>query len=70
MPLLTVDFAAEAAACDGKVRTELERRGLPIGPLDTMLAAHALCLGISLVTNNTGEFSRVPGLQFEDWTLP
>ena len=38
--------------------------------LDTMIAAHALCLGIPLVTNNTAEFSRVPGLQLEDWTLP
>jgi tRNA(fMet)-specific endonuclease VapC len=35
-----------------------------------MIAAHSLCLGIPLVTNNTVEFSRVQGLQLEDWTLP
>ena len=70
VPLMTVDFDSEAAECYGKVRTELERRGTPIGPLDTMIAAHALCLGIPLVTNNTVEFSRVQGLQLEDWTLP
>ena len=70
VPLLTVDFDADVAECYGRVRTELERRGMPIGPLDTMIAAHSLCLGIPLVTNNTGEFSRVPGLQLEDWTLP
>lgn len=70
VPLTTVDFDSAAAECYGKVRTDLERRGVPIGPLDTMIAAHALCLGIPLVTNNTDEFSRVPGLQLEDWTLP
>ena len=70
VPLMTVDFDADAADFYGKVRAELERRGTPIGPLDTMIAAHAICLGIPLVTNNTAEFSRVPGLQLEDWTLP
>ena len=70
IPLVTLDFDSAAAECYGKVRTELERRGTPIGPLDTVIAAHALCLGVPLVTNNTVEFSRVPGLQLEDWTLP
>ncbi|MCL4201067.1 MAG: type II toxin-antitoxin system VapC family toxin [Pirellulaceae bacterium] len=69
VPLVTVDFGSEAAECYGKIRSQLERRGTPIGPLDTMIAAHSLCLGVPLVTNNTIEFSRVPGLQFEDWTL-
>ena len=67
---MTVDFDADAADFYGKVRAELARRGTPIGPLDTMIAAHAICLGIPLVTNNTAEFLRVPGLQVEDWTLP
>ena len=70
VPLLVVDFGAEAADCYGRVRAELERRGTPIGPLDTMIAAHSLCLGVPLVTNNAAEFSRVPGLQWEDWKLP
>jgi tRNA(fMet)-specific endonuclease VapC len=46
----------------------LEVRGVPIGPLDTMIAAHALRLAVPLVTNNAREFSRVPGLVTEDWT--
>jgi len=70
VPLQVIDFDAAAAECYGRVRAELERRGTPIGPLDTMIAAHSLCLALPLVTNNTAEFSRVPGLQLEDWTLP
>ncbi len=45
----------------------LERRGTPIGPLDTLIAAHALSLGWMLATHNTREFKRVPGLKVEDW---
>ncbi len=51
----------------GRVRAELEARGEPIGPLDTMIAAHALSLGLVLVTNNEREFRRVPGLRVENW---
>lgn len=69
-PLEIVDFDAEAADWYGKVRTDLEVRGCPIGPLDTLIAAHALRLGLPLATNNVGEFSRVTGLQVEDWTIP
>lgn len=52
----------------GQIRAELERNGRPIGPLDMMIAAHALSLDIPLVTNNTREFERVKGLRVEDWT--
>ena len=52
----------------GKVRADLERRGTPIGPLDNIIAAHALSLDATLVTNNTREFRRVTGLVCEDWT--
>jgi len=52
----------------GRLRAELERRGHPIGPFDTIIAAHALVLGCVLVTNNLREFRRVPGLRCEDWT--
>lgn len=68
VPLAVVDFDSHAAARYGTVRAELERHGTPIGPLDTMIAACALSLGVPLVTNNAAEFSRVPGLQVEDWT--
>jgi tRNA(fMet)-specific endonuclease VapC len=69
-PLSVVDFDSQAAESYGKVRAELERRGTPIGPLDTLIAAHSLALGTTLVTTNTSEFSRVPGLNIEDWTVP
>lgn len=51
----------------GDLRTDLERRGQPIGTLDTMIAAHALATNTILVTNNTREFERVPGLRLENW---
>ena len=60
-------FDGAAAACYGKVRTDLERRGRPIGPNDMLIAAHALALGLVLVTDNVREFGRVNGLDLEDW---
>ncbi len=48
-------------------RATLERIGTPIGPNDTFIAAHALALGATLVTDNEEEFRRVPGLQIENW---
>jgi len=53
----------------GDVRAFLERRGKQIGPLDTLIAAHALSLGAVLVSNNTSEFSRVPSLRLQNWTV-
>jgi len=52
----------------GRIRADLERRGRPIGPLDTIIAAHALTLGWTLVTGNLSEFRRVAGLRCEDWS--
>ncbi len=49
------------------IRNELERKGSPIGHNDLLIAAHARALGVVLVTNNVGEFRRVPGLSIEDW---
>jgi tRNA(fMet)-specific endonuclease VapC len=60
-------FAAEATSCYGDIRTQLEARGTPIGPLDTLIAAHALSLGATLVTNDSREFQRVAGLALENW---
>ena len=49
-------------------RAELEKRGTPIGPLDTLIGAHAKSLDLILVTNNEKEFVRIPGLRIENWT--
>lgn len=50
-----------------EIRSDLEQRGLAIGPNDLLIAAHARSLGLILVTNNVREFSRVPGLVVENW---
>ena len=66
-PLSVADFDRAAAAAYAKVRAHLEAAGTPIGPLDTQIAAHALSLGVTLVSNNTREFERVPDLQLVNW---
>ncbi|MBD5801075.1 tRNA(fMet)-specific endonuclease VapC [Azoarcus sp. Aa7] len=68
LPLDVAPFDDRAIWHYAKLRTELERRGTPIGALDTQIAAHALTLGCILVTNNTREFARVDGLALENWT--
>ena len=66
-PLEVADFDRPAASACGRLRATLEAAGTPIGPLDTQIAAHALALGVTLVTHNTREFSRVTGLRLADW---
>ncbi len=72
LPFEILPFDAGAALEYGMVRHYLEKAGSPIGPLDTLIAAHALAAGVCLVTNNEREFNRVPGLRIENWckTLP
>ena len=67
LPLEIANFDREAARVYGRVRATLEKKGAPMGPLDMMIGAHALCLGVTLATNNTTEFSRIKGLTFVDW---
>jgi len=52
------------------IRAGLEARGTPIGPIDTLIAGHALAMGVTLVTGNTREFGRVEGLTLENWLKP
>ena len=66
-PLDVLAFDDAAAAVYGTVRAGLERAGTPIGSMDLLIAAHALALGRTVVTNNTREFSRVAGLKVENW---
>ena len=67
LPLQIVDFDNAAAVIYGNIRAILEKRGTPIGSLDTLIAAHAVSLQITLITNNVKEFSRVPNLELDNW---
>lgn len=60
-------FDASAATAFGVLAAELVASGTPIGQLDTMIAAHALSLGVILVTNNTKHYSKVPNLRIANW---
>jgi len=68
MPLEAIAYDESAARFYGATRAHLEKKGTPIGSMDLMIAAHALSLGLIVVTNNVREFKRVPGLKVEDWT--
>jgi tRNA(fMet)-specific endonuclease VapC len=61
-------FDEEDARTAGDLRATLEGAGTPIGPYDLLIAAHALRTGATLVTANVAEFTRVPGLQWQDWS--
>jgi tRNA(fMet)-specific endonuclease VapC len=65
--LVVVSFDEAAAQSYGPIRAALEQRGSPIGPMDTLIAAHAASLGWTLVTHNIREFKRIPNLIVEDW---
>lgn len=65
--IAVVPFGREEAEVSAGVRADLEQRGLPIGPLDVLIAGTALARGAALVTRNTREFSRVAGLRVENW---
>ena len=60
-------FGYEEAKCAADIRVKLEKKGLPIGPYDILIAASALAGNRTLVTHNTKEFGRVTGLKLEDW---
>jgi len=67
LPLEIAPFDDAAAAAYGSLRAALEKKRTPMGPLDTLIAAHAIALGAVLVTHNKREFARIPGLPVEDW---
>lgn len=66
-PLDVANFDRQATIAYGTIRAALERKGLPIGAMDLLIAAHALSLGVRLVTNDERDFRRVPGLRVENW---
>jgi tRNA(fMet)-specific endonuclease VapC len=66
-PIRSLPFDNQAADEYAQIRVGLEKRGQPIGPNDTMIAAIAVTNGLTLVTHNSAEFSRVTGLKLDDW---
>jgi tRNA(fMet)-specific endonuclease VapC len=67
IPLEIIEFDQAAATLYGSIRSDLESRGLVIGSMDMLIAAHALSLGVTLVSNNVREFSRIASLSLENW---
>ena len=66
-PFEVIPFCDKSSVCYAQVRSDLEKKGTPIGPNDLILAATVLAHGGTLVTHNTKEFRRVKGLKSEDW---
>ena len=66
-PLEILSFGGGAAQYYGELRAHLQKKGTPIGSLDMLIAAHALSLASTIVTNNEKEFIRVPQLKIENW---
>jgi tRNA(fMet)-specific endonuclease VapC len=69
-PFVSLSFDDQAAEEYGEIRAHLEQTGRPIGPNDLLIAAIARAHGLTLVSHNTAEFARVPGLMVEDRQLP
>jgi tRNA(fMet)-specific endonuclease VapC len=69
IPLKILNYDFRASLEYGRIRVALERKGTPIGSLDTLIAAHAKASDLTLVTNNEREFARVDGLKIENWTV-
>ncbi|MBL8329334.1 MAG: tRNA(fMet)-specific endonuclease VapC [Rubrivivax sp.] len=67
--LEVLPYTAKASQHYGAIRSSLERLGRPIGVNDLHIAAHARSEGLTLVTNNVGEFERIPGLLMENWVV-
>jgi len=67
-PLEILTYDQTAARVYGDIRFQLEKRGRPIGPLDLLIAAHAISQNLVLITNNDKEFKRIEKLKIENWT--
>lgn len=67
IPFEILPWTLTQAEVAGKIRADLAKAGKLIGPYDTQIAAHALSLGLILITNNEKEFKRIEGLKVENW---
>lgn len=66
-PLVILPYGDEAAQYYGELRAYIEKQGTPIGSLDMLIAAHALSIACTIVTNNEKEFIRIPNLKIDNW---
>ncbi len=67
-PLIILDYLKRDAEVYGKIRFGLEKKGLPIGAMDLLIASQALSRELTLITNNEREFRRIKGIKIENWT--
>ncbi len=67
-PLIILDYLQRDAEVYGKIRFGLEKKGLPIGAMDLLIASQALSRELTLITNNEREFKRIKGIKIENWT--
>ena len=67
-PFTILPFTTDDAVAAGKIRSYLEKQGMPIGPYDIQIAAQGYTKNATVITHNTHEFERIPGLKVEDWT--
>jgi len=68
LPLTILPFHGKRlVTCYGEIRVSLESKGKTIGPLDMLIAAHALSLDLTIISNNIKEFARIPNLKCENW---
>lgn len=68
LPLIILDFDFNDSVEYGKIRADLENKGIPIGAMDLLIASQAVCRNLILVTNNEKEFNRVKNIKLENWT--
>lgn len=67
IPLKTYEFNEKAGTIFGEIKASLEKKGKVIGPYDMLIAAHAMSLNATLITNNEAEFRRIENLKVENW---
>lgn len=68
-PFTIIPFTTDDAVTAGRIRGYLDKRGMPIGPYDIQIAAQGLSREVTVITHNTNEFGRVPGLKLDDWVI-
>jgi tRNA(fMet)-specific endonuclease VapC len=67
LPFAVLEFDRDDALMAAEIRQKLQKAGTPVGHFDLLIAGQALARDLTLVTHNTGEFQRVPGLRLADW---